>query len=112
VSKPNGHATGYSLEELVEHDVIDVRGPGAVKLHDRLGVRVVAVEGAELAACVSEQHQEVLGFAASDLLQHLLLGVAVHHAREDAVLDGVEEDAAVGLGGRLLVEPGTCGGVS
>lgn len=84
-------------------------GAGAVELHDRLGVGIVAVEGAELAAGVAEQHQEVLGLASRDLLQHFLLGVAVHHAREDAVLDGVEEDAAVGLGCWLLVQPRTCG---
>jgi hypothetical protein len=54
----------------------------------------------------------VLGFTARDLLQHFLLGVAVHHAGEDAILDCVEENATVGLGGRLLVEPRTCGRVS
>lgn len=51
----------------------------------------------------------MLRLGPGDLLQHLLLGVAVHRPREDTVLDGVQDDAPVRLGGRLLVQLGTCG---
>lgn len=93
-----------SLEKLIEHDVINMRWSGSVKLDNGFRVGVVAVQRSELTAGISEKHQEVFGFASSDLLEDLLLGVAVHNAREDAVLDSVQEDSAVGFRCWLLVE--------
>lgn len=85
-----------------------MRWSGSIKLDNGFRVRVVAVQGSELTASISKEHQEMFGFTSSDLLQHLLLGVSVHHARKDAVLDGVQEDSTVGLRCWLLVETRTC----
>ncbi len=42
--------------------------------------------------------------AAVDDVEHSLAGLAVHLAGEDHVLHGVQDDGAVGLGGRLAVQ--------
>lgn len=98
----------YSLEELIEHPVINVLRPCAVQLGDLIRVRAVRVQRSELAARVSEQHEEVLALGARNLLEHTPLRLRVHRAREHAVLHRVQHDAAVGLGRRLLVQPWPC----
>lgn len=95
------------LEKLVEHDVVDMRWSCSVKLDNGFRVGVVAVQRSELTAGISKKHQKMFGFASSDLLKDLLLGVAVHNAREDAILDSVQEDSAVGFRCWLLVETWT-----
>jgi hypothetical protein len=85
----------YSLEKLIEHDIVNVRRARSVKLNNGLRVGVVAVKRPELTSRVSKQHQKVLCFAARDFLQNFLLGIAIHHAREYTILDGVEENATI-----------------
>ena len=80
-------------------------GPVSVEFQNLLAVGVVRIEGAEHALAVAEEHQEVLALGARDLLEDALLGLAVDDARKDAVLDGVEDDGAVGARRRLLVQP-------
>lgn len=84
-----------------------MRWSGSVKLDNGFRVGVVAVQRSELTASISKQHQEMFGFTSSDLFEDLLLGVAVHNARKDAVLDGVKEDSAVGFRCWLLVKTRT-----
>ena len=95
---------GDLLEELLEHVVGDLLGSIAVKFEDLLALRIVRVECAEHALAVAEQDQEVLALGAHDLLQDALLGLAVHHTREDAILDRVQDDGTVGTRSRLLVQ--------
>lgn len=84
-----------------------MRWSGSIKLDNGFRVRVVAIQGSKLTASISKKHQEMFGFTSSDLLQDLLFGVSVNHARKNAVLDGVQEDSAVGLRCWLLVETRT-----
>lgn len=93
----------YSLEEFVEHPIVDVFRPGAVKLGDLLRVGTVAVQRAELAAGIPEQHQEMLALRARDLFQHASLGLRVYGAGKHAVFDRVQHYTAIGLRGRLFV---------
>lgn len=72
----------------------------------RFVLGIVTIQRSKLAAGVAEQHQKVFCLAARDFLQHLLLGVAIHHAGKDAVLDGVQDDTSIRLGGRLLIQFG------
>lgn len=51
------------LVEAVDHLACDALGPDARQLVNVLRLGAVGVEGAELAACVSEQNQEVVGLA-------------------------------------------------
>lgn len=97
----------HLLEELIEHPIVDLAGPRAVQFVDLVSVRTEGVERPELATGVAEQHQEVLALGAVDLLQHAALGFPVHSAGKHAVLHRVQHYAAVGFGGRLLVQTGT-----
>lgn len=97
----------YSLEEPVEHVLVHLAGPRAEQLDHLLRLRIVAVERTELAAGVAEQDQEVLRLRARYLLQHLVLRVPIHHAREYTVFDRVQDDAPIRFGRRLLVQLGT-----
>jgi len=95
------------LEEFVEHVVGNLLGSVAVEFVDFFPFGVEGVEGAELALAVAEEDQEVLALLAGDLLEHALLGLSVHHAGEDAVLDGVEYDGTIRTRRRLLVKSRT-----
>ena len=92
------------LEELLEHGVVHDLRPVAVQLDDLLPLGVVRVEGAELARRVAEQNEKVLALGPLDLFEHLLLRLAVHHPREDAILDRVQNDRSIGSGRRLFVQ--------
>lgn len=92
------------LEELLEHGVVHDFRSVPVQLDDLLALGVVRVEGAELARRVAEQDEEVLALGARDLLEHPLLRLAVHHPREDAILDRVQDDRSVRTGRRLFVQ--------
>ena len=50
------------LVEAVDHLACDAFGAKACQLVDLLRLGAVRVEGAELAASISEQNQEVVGF--------------------------------------------------
>ena len=95
---------GDLLEELLKHIVGDLLGSIAVKFEDLLALRIVRVECAEHALAVAEQDQEVLALGAHNLLEDALFGLAVHHTREDAILDRVQDDGTVGTRSRLLVQ--------
>lgn len=101
---PSPETGGNLLKELIEHKFIDLTWPGAIQLEHRFVFRPIAVQRTELAASVAEQYEEMFGFAAVDFVEHFLLGVAVHHAREHAIFDGVQDDAAIRLCRRLLVQ--------
>lgn len=101
------YAVSYLLEELVEHQIVDLARTRPVQFDDLLVLRPVAIQGPELATRIPKQHQEVFRLGPGNLLQHLLLGVAIHHPREDTVLDGIEDDAPIRLGRRLFVKLGT-----
>lgn len=88
-------ALAYLLEELIEHHVVHLARSGTVQLDDLLVLWPVAVQRPELAACVTEQHQEVFRLGPGDLLQHLLFGLAINGTREDTVLDGIQDNAPV-----------------
>lgn len=49
------------LVETIDHLACDALGPDACQLVNVLRLGAVGVERAELAACVSEQNQEVVG---------------------------------------------------
>lgn len=56
------------LVELVDHLAADGARPRARELDDLLGVRRVGVNGAELAAAVTEQDDQVIGLTLFQLL--------------------------------------------
>lgn len=93
-----------SLEEAIKHAFVDLLGSGAVEFEHIFVVRTVGVESAELAPCVAEQDQEMLGLRAGNLLEHAAFGFLVYHTREDAVLNSVEHDATIAFSRRLLVQ--------
>lgn len=96
------------LEKFIKHPIIDVFGASPVQFGDLFRVRAVRVERTELAARVTEQHEEVLGFGSRDLLQNPPLRFRVYGAGEHAVLYGVKHYAAVRFRRRLLVESRAC----
>lgn len=57
-----------SLEEFIEHHVVDMRRASSIKFNDNFRVRIVAIEGSELTAGISEQDQEMFGFATGNFL--------------------------------------------
>lgn len=61
-----------------------------------------------MAATVSEEYQKVFAFRARDFFQDALLRFSIDYAREDAILDRVQDDGTVGTGGRLLIQSRTC----
>lgn len=94
----------YLLKELIEHKFIDLTWPGSIELQHRFVFRPVAVQRPKLAAGIAEQYEEMFGFAAIDFVEYFLLGIAVHHAREYTIFDGVQDDAAIGFCRWLLVQ--------
>ena len=92
------------LEKVLEHLIGDLFGARAVDLVDLFGVGVVGVEASELALLIPEQQKEVRTVAAIDDVEDAFAGVAVHFAGEHDELDGVEDDVAVGFGGRFAVK--------
>lgn len=97
----------YSLEELIEHDVVNVCRARSIKLNNRLCVRVVAIKRPELTSCISKQHQKVFRFAARNFFENFLLGVTIYYTGKNAIFNSVEKNASVGFSGGLLVEPWT-----
>ena len=95
----------YSLEEAVVHVAGDLLGSGPIDLVDFLCVWVVGVEPPELALDVAEEEEEVGAVAPVDHVQHPVASLGVHHAGEHHVLDGVQDDRAVGLARWLTVKP-------
>lgn len=97
-----------SLEELIEHDFVDLTRSRAIELQHLVGLGHVTVEGAELAARIPEEYKEVFGLRPCDLLEHFLLGLSVDGARKNAVLDGIQYNTSIGFGRWLFIEFWTC----
>ena len=95
------------LEKLFKHGVVDEFGPVSVEFDYLLILSVEGVESAELASAVAEEDQKVFALGASDLFEDALLGLAVDHAREDAVLDRIQNDGSVASSCWLLVQSRT-----
>lgn len=93
------------FEEAVVHVVGDLLRPRPVDLVYFLRVWVVSVQSPELALDVAEEEEEVGAVAPVDHVQHPVASLGVHHAGEHNVLDGVQDDRAVGLARRLAVQP-------
>lgn len=100
-------ATGIVFEEFFEHGVVDHFRSSAVHFDDFFFFGIERVEGAEGEAAVAEQDEEILALRPCDFLEHPLLGLAIHHAGEDAILDRVQNDGTVGTSRRLLVQSRT-----
>lgn len=97
----------YLLEELIEHDIVNMRRSCTVKLDYRLSVGVITVKRPKLTSCVSEQHQKVFRFTTRNFLKNFLLRVAIHHTREDAILNSIEKNTAIGFGRWLFIKSRT-----
>ncbi|KAE9533546.1 hypothetical protein AGLY_009184 [Aphis glycines] len=72
-----------------------------VHLRETLAARIVP--GAELAARVPEQHQEMSGLGSVDFLKYSLFGFPVHYARKYAIFHRVQYYTTVGLGHWLFL---------
>lgn len=102
------HNSLNSLEELIEHDFVDLTRSRAIELHHLVGLGQVTVEGAELAARIPEENKEVFGLRPCDLFEHFLLGLSVDSSRKNAVLDGIQYNTSIGFGRWLFIEFWTC----
>jgi len=94
--------------ELVEHDFFDLTRPSTIQLGYLVRFGLVAVEGAELAASIAEEYQEVLRLRARNLLQHFLFGLAVNNAGKNTVFNGIQDDSTIRFGRWLFIEFRTC----
>lgn len=83
--------------------------PSTIQLGYLVRFGLVAVEGAELAASIAEEYQEVLRLRARNLLQHFLFGLAVNNAGKNTVFNGIQDDSTIRFGRWLFIEFRTCG---
>lgn len=98
----------HSLEELIEHDFIHLTRSSAIQFCHLIHFGHIAVQRTELATGVAEEHKEMFRFGTCNFLEYFLFGFTIHRTGENAIFDGIQNDATIRFGGWLFIEFWTC----